>query len=111
MPDFHPKLLLQAGSLDLIPKRGGSKFSGEFSGFYSDKALASSNITPALIKEGIRDADFLNAFREGNFQLSGPLIPEKLFFYTSWTGFNLSRHIAGYPQEDKASHPLRPRPG
>jgi len=95
--------LTPGGSLDLVPKRGGSKFRGEFTGFYSDGALASSNITPALIKEGIRDADFLNAFREGNFQLSGPLIPEKLYFYSSWTGFNLSRHIAGYPQEDKAS--------
>ncbi len=98
-----PQTFTPGGSLDLVPKRGGSKFRGEFSGFYIDKALASSNITPALINEGIRDTDFLNSFREGNFQLSGPLIPDKLYFYSSWTGFNVSRHIAGYPQEDRAS--------
>ena len=91
------------GILDFVTKDGGGEYTGTVSAFFSHKALSSSNITPALRKEGLLENHTLNDSRDGHFDLSGPLVPGKLFFYTSWTGLKVSRNIADFSGDDKSS--------
>jgi hypothetical protein len=91
------------GVLDLVTKDGGGEYTGTVSAFYSNEVLSSSNITPALRKEGLLENHTLNDSLDAHFDLSGPLIPGKLFFNTSWTGLQVSRNIADFVGDDKSS--------
>jgi hypothetical protein len=91
------------GVLDLATKEGGGEYRGTVSAFFSNKVLSSSNITPALQKEGLLENHTLNDSLDAHFDLSGPLVPGKLFFYTSWTGLKVSRNIADFAGDDKSS--------
>jgi len=91
------------GYLDMTTKEGGNDFEGGFTAFYSHKALSSSNISPALQREGLFESHRLNSSFDGNFHFSGPVIRNRLFFFTSLTEMHLSRNIADYEGDDKAA--------
>ena len=91
------------GVLDLATKEAGGEYRGTISAFFSNKVLSSSNITPALQKEGLLENHTLNDSLDAHFDFSGPLVPGKLFFYTAWTGLKVSRNIADFSKDDKSS--------
>lgn len=97
-----PEHLSPGGYLNLIPKEGGPEWHGSFSAYLTDSRLVSSNITPALQKEGLRENNSFGHYRNLNARLSGPLIPGRLFFFASMSGLDLSRDIAEFEPEDKA---------
>ena len=91
------------GVLDLVTEDGRGITTGTVSAFYSNKVFSSSNISPALRKEGILENHTLNDSLDVHFDLSGPLVPGKLLFATSWTGQKISRNIADYAGDNKSS--------
>jgi hypothetical protein len=95
-----PQALYPGGYFTLAPKDGSPEFHGGFSGFYSDKKLAASNITPALEEEGIRESNSFNRLGEYNLHLSGPLGSPRWRFFTSWSALSVSRNIADYEDVD-----------
>ena len=98
----HPPQAFSPGAyLNIIPKEETSQYHGSISAFYIDRTLQSSNISPALKREGIDDSHSFNYLKDGNFQLSGPFIPDKLFFFFSLSTSNISRDLAEYEKEDK----------
>jgi hypothetical protein len=100
----HPiRYLSPAGYLDLIPKQGTPDYHGAVSAFFSTKGMTTSNITPALEKEGLQESNCLNSFQNDNAQVSGPILPGRLFFFTSFTRLDLSRDIAEFAPDDRAS--------
>lgn len=98
-----PEAFSPGGYFDLLTQQETSQYHGGASVFFIHKKLQSTNISPALEKEGIKDSHSFNYSLDGNFHLSGPLIPEKLFFFSSFSTFHLSRDLADYEEEDKAS--------
>ncbi len=90
------------GVLDLETMEGGSEFHGALSAYGTDRLLRSNNITPALRKEGISAASSLDFGLEGNFRLSGPVVKDKLYLFTSWTSFNLARDLADSEKADRS---------
>ena len=70
------------------PRTAGTDIRGPSRHFTATRVLSSSNITPALRKEGLMENHTLNDSLDVHFDLSGPLVPGKLFFFTSWTGSN-----------------------
>jgi len=100
----HPPHALAPGAyFNLVSQEGTSEYHGGISTFYIDKKLRSSNISPALEKEGMYESHTFNYYLDSNFHLSGPLIKDKLFFFTSWKTLHLSRDLADYKGDDKAS--------
>ncbi|MGB8951303.1 MAG: carboxypeptidase-like regulatory domain-containing protein [Candidatus Aminicenantales bacterium] len=100
----HPIQAFFPGAfLDLVPQDGSSTVHGGLSLFYTDQNISSSNITPALIKEGIQESHSLNDLKDGRLHFSGPLLRDKLFFFTSWTTSFISRDLADYAREDYSS--------
>ncbi len=100
----HPAgVLSPGGTLDLVTKDGGNAFAGSFSAFAGDRRLVSSNITPALEREGISEADTLKSSLDLHFDLSGPVVPGKLFFVTSLSALRITRNPAEFAEDDKGS--------
>jgi hypothetical protein len=98
-----PNVPSPGGHFNIITKQAESRFHGGVSLFFIDKILQSSNITPELEEEGIFESHKFNRSIDGNFHLSGPIIPEKLSFATSFTDTHISRDIADYEGDDKSS--------
>ncbi|MBN1271707.1 MAG: carboxypeptidase regulatory-like domain-containing protein [Candidatus Aminicenantes bacterium] len=114
-PDIYSLYLIQSVSggypsqayapgafFNLITKEGVNKHHGGLSFFAIDHSLQSSNIIPALQDEGIHESNQFNNMREGNLHLSGPLVPGKMFFFTSLSSSRISRDIADF-EEDSIS--------
>lgn len=98
IPYFSP-----GGYFDLVPKQGTPEYHGALSAFFTTKGMTTSNITPALEKEDLYESHRLNSFQNYNAQVSGPILPGRLFFFTSFTRLDLSRDIAEFAEDDKAS--------
>jgi len=100
----HPvPYLSPAGYFDLTPRQGAPEYHGGLSAFFTTRGMTTSNITPALEKEGLYESNHLNSFQNYNAQASGPILPGRLFFFTSFTRLDLSRDIAEFAGDDKAS--------
>jgi hypothetical protein len=90
------------GSFNLVTEEGGPEFHSGLYAFHTNRHLKSSNVSARLEKEGIFESNSLDYSLDGNFHLSGALIPKKLYFFTSITGLHLSRDLAEYEREDDA---------
>jgi hypothetical protein len=100
----HPaRTLSPGGTLDLVTKDGRNAFAGSFLAFAGDRRLVSSNITPALEKEGILEADTLKSSMDLHFDLSGPIVPGKLYFFTSLSALRITRDPADFAVDDKGA--------
>jgi len=100
----HPPQALAPGAYyNLITEEGFLDYHGGASLFFIDQSMQSSNVTPELNKEGIYESHSFNSYLDSQVRLSGPLIQNKLFFFTSWTSLHISRDIADFESEDKSS--------
>ncbi len=88
-------LQVQAGGIgiNLVTKRGTNKFHGGARGFLTHDDLQSSNLPAALVGDPrlenpdgtFRDkADHIQQINDYGFDLGGPIIKDKLWFYGSW---------------------------
>lgn len=100
---FFAQSLSPGGYFELLTQEETSRLHGQASVFFIPDKWQSSNISPALEKEEIKDSHAFNHFLDGNLTLSGPVIPKKLFFHSSFSSFHLSRDLADYEGEDKAA--------
>ncbi len=98
-----PDVFSPAGHFNLSTQQADSRFHGGVSVFLIDKILQSNNITPALESEGIFESHKFNHSLDGNFNISGPLVQNRLSFLTSITGYQVSRDIADYEGDDRSS--------
>lgn len=98
-----PYAMSPGGYFDLSTRNGGERFQGGVSTFYTHHSLQSTNITPDLEQEGLLESHGFDYFNEGNFHFSGPVIPEKLYVFSSVTAFGLARNLADYSDMDKSS--------
>jgi len=100
---FFPAGISPGGYLNLSTGQETAELHGSASVFFISRKFSSSNVTPELKAEGMTDSHSFNHFIEGNCSLSGPLASDNLFFSASASSFHLSRDLADYDQEDKAS--------
>ena len=88
-------LQVQAGGvgINLVTKRGTNKLHGGARGFLTHDDLQSSNLPAALVGDPrlenpdgtFRDkADHIQQISDYGFDLGGPIIKDKLWFYGSW---------------------------
>lgn len=95
--------LSPGGSLRLATKRGGEAWRTAASVFGLDGSFSSSNITPRLISEWLKETNRFASFLDGNFSLAGPLVPGRLYVYTSLTATRWTRDLADYSGEDESA--------
>jgi len=100
----HPASALSPGAyFDLLTQEGGDRLQGGISTFLIPKKLQSENISPALESEGLIDSHSFDHLADANFFLSGPAIPGKLHFFTSFFSSHVSRDVAEFEEVDRSS--------
>ena len=95
--------LTPGGSLRLTTKAGGEQWRGAGSLFGVDGSFSSSNITPRLVSEGLTESHRFASYFDGNFSLSGPLVPGRLYLLTSLTATRWARDLADYAGPDESA--------
>ena len=68
---------------NLIPKEGGNRFSGSFFGTYVTRSMEGSNYTPELQTAGLRAPNTIKEVYDYNPGIGGPLLKDKLWFYSA----------------------------
>jgi Carboxypeptidase regulatory-like domain len=80
--------------LNMIPKEGGNRFTGDL--FYSGtgSGLQSNNVTQALIDQGLKAGDSVDAIHDLNVSGGGPIKRDKIWFYTSFRHWGVNQKVA-----------------
>jgi hypothetical protein len=90
--------------VNVIPKDGSNKFSGQFFANFANNSFLSDNETAALRATGLRDPDKTKSLWTLNPSLGGPLIRDKLWFYGAFSRMVNERYRAAtYFNTDPAS--------
>jgi hypothetical protein len=91
--------------INMVTKSGTNKFTGQVLGTYQSDKSQAHNIDAALLKAGFRsDSNAVAYVTNGNLQLGGPLVKNKLFFYGSLNYQATHVNVPGFP----AVSPLLP---
>jgi hypothetical protein len=99
---FFSQGLSPGGYFELLTGEETTKLHGRASIFFIPERWQDSNISSDLEKEGITESHGFNRFVDGNLTLSGPIIPKRLLFFSSFSSFHISRDLADYEKEDEA---------
>jgi Carboxypeptidase regulatory-like domain len=70
--------------INMIPKDGGNKFSGQAFAGGTDGSWQSNNVTDELRARGLRTGSRVAKINDFNVGLGGPIKQDRLWFFTSW---------------------------
>ena len=84
---------------NFVAKRGTDAFHGGLAYYFENHKLVSDNVTQALKDKGIGSGGGVDLFSDATIQLGGPLIKDKLRFYTSWRDWRIHRNVPNFFQE------------
>src|SRR5262245_20076742 len=80
---------------NMVPKDGGNRFSGLFSGNYADDSWVSDNLTQELIDRGLKSVNKTKRTYDANAAVGGPIFRDKLWFFTAHRVFGYQNYLAG----------------
>jgi hypothetical protein len=69
--------------VNIIPKEGGNRFSGSAFGNFATSGLQGNNVDATLRAQGITTADSINRIYDSSFAIGGPLVRDRLWFWTA----------------------------
>ena len=80
--------------LNMIPREGGNRFSGDFKMAIRPGAWQSSNLTDRHKERGLTAGNAIDRIVDYTFALGGPIKKDKLWFFTSARYFSVNNFIA-----------------
>jgi hypothetical protein len=80
--------------INMIPKEGGNRFSGEFLGMYSNEHLRSDNNDADLVARGLTAAPSLRGIYDFNGGIGGPIVKNRVWFFHSTRRWGAANYIA-----------------
>ncbi|HSF16169.1 MAG TPA: TonB-dependent receptor [Vicinamibacteria bacterium] len=83
--------------LNVVIKSGSDTFAGGASYYYENESFSSDNIDQELKDQGVSRGSSINLFSDFTAQLGGPIIKDKLRFYTSWRDWRIHRNVVNFP--------------
>jgi len=83
--------------LNVVIKSGEDTFQGGASYYYENENFASDNIDDELREQGVTRGSSINLFSDFTAQLGGPIIKDKVRFYTSWRDWRIHRNVVNFP--------------
>ena len=81
--------------INLIPKDGGNIFSGSVLATGSTTGLQTENLTDELRSRGLTNVGQIDKIWDYNFTLGGPVVPNKLWFFTAARWWGADKFLAG----------------
>jgi hypothetical protein len=80
--------------LNMIPREGGNRFSGDFKASYRPGDWQGSNLTDRHVQSGLQAGNAIDRIVDYTFALGGPIKKDKLWFFTSARYFSVNNFIA-----------------
>jgi hypothetical protein len=85
--------------LNMVTKTGGDRYSGKAFFSWQGDATQGRNVDEDLLRFGFReDAGAVKFVSDGTFQLGGPVIRNKVRFFTSFRDWRVHVHVPGFPE-------------
>jgi carboxypeptidase family protein len=79
--------------LNIIPKQGGNRFSGQFITTHANEHTQSNNVTDDLRRRGLTTPPGLYKQYDYNGSLGGPVLRDRLWFFTSYRAWAFNYYI------------------
>jgi hypothetical protein len=86
--------------LNAVVRSGGNKFKGDFYYDYENESLQGHNVTDQLRHLGVTEGTRILLYRDPNFALGGPIIRDKLWFFTSIRDQRTGVTVDNFPVEN-----------
>lgn len=80
--------------INMIPKEGGNRFSGDFLAMYSNENYRSDNNDDALKAKGLQVPPSLRGIYDFNGGIGGPILKNRVWFYHSTRRWGAANYIA-----------------
>ena len=93
--------------INMIPKTGGNAYSGTLFATGVNSAFEGTNTNDELVARGLRTPNTLNLQDDVNPGLGGPMLADKLWFYTSARFTRQSNYIGGLFQNKNVDDPTK----
>ena len=83
--------------INFVPKDGGNRFSGFFSGNYANDSMQGSNLSPEVKARGLTELSVnkVHDVWEYNATLGGPIVRDRVWFFTGHRRWGNSTQVAG----------------
>ena len=85
---------------NFVAKQGTDAFHGGASYYFENESLVSNNLTQDLKDQGITSGAGVNLFSDANAQFGGPIVKDKLRFFTSWRDWRIHRNVPNFPKSE-----------
>jgi hypothetical protein len=93
--------------INVVPKEGGNRFSGSFFGAGVNRWWQNNNLTPELQAAGLPAPNAMKLAYDVNPAVGGPIIKDKLWFFTSGRAQTNQNYIAGLFANANAGDPTK----
>ena len=80
---------------NIIPREGGNTFRGQLFAAFGNEDLSSSNLNDDLRSRGIQNVAGLKKLWDFNPAIGGPIVRDRLWFYSSYRNSSVSQYRAG----------------
>jgi hypothetical protein len=82
---------------NLVAKRGTDAFHGGLAYYFENDSLVSDNLDQELRDQGLTGGAGIDLFSDATAQLGGPILKDKLRFFTSWRDWRIHRKVPNFP--------------
>jgi carboxypeptidase family protein len=85
---------------NIIVKSGADKYQGGTAYYFENSSLVADNLTDALKNQGVSSGSSINLFSDWTGQLGGPLVKDKIRFFSSWRDWRIHRNVVDFPKSE-----------
>lgn len=86
--------------LNIVPKSGTNNLHGTVSAYFGNDSVQSDNVDDNLRTRGVNRASNLHRYVDGGFDVGGPLIHDKLFYWGAYRYQEIQNFITGTQNAD-----------
>ncbi|HVZ20030.1 MAG TPA: carboxypeptidase regulatory-like domain-containing protein [Vicinamibacterales bacterium] len=90
---------------NFIPREGGNKYQGTFFGTATNSSFQGTNLTSDLLAQGLKAPNHLESLHDINPSFGGPLVKDRLWFYSSARWQTNRTYVAGMYDNLNAGNP------
>jgi hypothetical protein len=94
--------------VNIIPKEGGNQFRGVVTGSFTNEHLQSNNLGSDQKARGLTSPGNVKYIADFNPSLGGPLLRDRLWFYSGYRNWRYVRYSDVYPDTNSADWVYRP---